>query len=592
MEGPAGSQGAAAPVDAHPRSSVRLHRLLLAASILLPALLFAAAAWQNHNDVMRENHDTLVRTAAMMQEHARKVMETAELAIGEIDQRIDDQDWARISAPSTNDFLRRLKAPLDQFVSLWIADATGTIRAGSQGWPTGSGIAHRPFFQVQQASDRGTFIGRVFSGFATSRSSFAIIRRRTTPGGVFDGTIHAAASPAYFAAYYAQSAPPVRHMALLLRADGFILARDPPTPDASDPSLATADPALMAGLAAGTEDGRIASDTRIRGHFAARKVGRWPLYVVFSVPHEVMLARWHRNLRTYGAIAAGAGLTLVLISWLALRRAQAEQLALARLRAESAQRLEAEKQLRHAQRLDALGQLTGGVAHDFNNLLTAILGNLELIERAARSPEGMAKIPRLAGTAMKAVQRGASLTRSLLAFSRKQQMQPRAVDANRLLHDFLDLVRQAVGPSVSVTFQPAPALPPCMTDPVELEAAILNLAINARDAIAGNGNTGTVRLSTGTRTLTDAALSGNTEATPGEFVFIEIADSGPGMPPEVAARAFEPFFTTKPIGKGTGLGLSQVFGFVRQLGGHVTIESPPGQGAVITLFLPIAILAI
>ena len=562
--------------------SVRLHRVLLCASVLLPALLFALAAWQNHGDVLRENASMLTRTAAVMQEHGRKVMETAELALGEIDQRIEGQRWAQIADPGTSEFLRRLKAPLDQFVSLWVADADGVMRAGSQPWPPGSGIGTRSFFQAQQREDRGVQVGSLFSGMATATRSFAIIQRRTTAGGRFDGTIHAAASPAYFAGYYAQAAPPIAHAAMLVRADGTILARDPPFPGQD-----MADPGLLANLVAGSTAGRMAvgANVPIRGHYAARKVGRWPLYVVFAVPHAVMLERWHRNMQVYGGVAGAVGLTLLLMSWLALRRAKSEQAALARLQAESTQRLAAEQQLRHAQRMEAVGQLTGGVAHDFNNLLTAILGNLEMIDRAATTGRGVEKIPRLAGTAIKAVQRGASLTRSLLAFSRKQQMRPRAIDANALLLDFLDLVRQAVGTGIAVVFEAAHDLELCIADPVELEAAVLNLAINARDAMAG---TGTLRLRTGLHTLAPHMLAGNPEAQPGAFVFIEVSDTGPGMTPEVADKAFEPFFTTKPIGKGTGLGLSQVFGFVRQLGGHVTIACPPGHGAVITVSLPVA----
>ena len=199
-------------------------------------------------------------------------------------------------------------------------------------------------------------------------------------------------------------------------------------------------------------------------------------------------------------------------------------------------------------------------------------------------PHTAARIARLTTTAMKAVQRGAALTKSLLAFSRKQPLQPCLLDANALLLEFLELVRQALGAGIKVTFEPAAVLPPCFADAAELEAAILNLAINARDAMDGPG---WLRLRTAVATLDAGALAGNPEAHPGTFVAIEVADSGSGMSPEVAANAFEPFFTTKPIGQGTGLGLSQVFGFVRQLGGHVGLVSAPGQGTVITLYLPV-----
>ena len=427
-------------------SSVRLHRVLLAAAVMVPGLLFGAAAWQNREDVLREGRDAIQRTAAVMQEHGRKVFETAELAIGQVDERIDDHDWERIGAASTSGFLHRLCAPMDQLVSIWIADADGRVRAGSQAWTPGSGIAGRDFFQAQKAADRGTYIGAAFTGAATSAASFAIIRRRTVPGGVFDGTIHAAASPDYFTRFYAEAAPPIAHVALLIRDDGAVLAREPADP-AAVRTLAPGTP-VMRHLATGEVQAGLLSDVSSTGvpqDYAIRKIGAYPLYVVFAVPRAVLLERWYRNLRAYGAVAAAAALTLLVVSWLALRRAQAEEAALVRLRGEIAQRQAAEQQLRHAQRMDAVGQLTGGIAHDFNNLLTAILGNLELITRAARSLDGGEKVGRLAGTAMKAVQRGSALTKSLLAFSRKQPLLARPMDANALLADFIELVRQAVG---------------------------------------------------------------------------------------------------------------------------------------------------
>ena len=259
-----------------------------------------------------------------------------------------------------------------------------------------------------------------------------------------------------------------------------------------------------------------------------------------------------------------------------------------RVRDALAERDQAEMALRRAQKLEVVGQLTGGVAHDFNNLLTAILGNLELIQRAAAAPDGGARIQRLSATAIKAVQRGAALTKSLLAFSRNQPLQPRAIDANALLEEFADLMRQAAGPAVDIRIDASAALPSCVADPAELEAALLNLVINARDAIVGSGGTGWVHIRTRVAVLDEVALVANPEARPGLFVAIAVADNGPGMTADVSDKAFEPFFTTKPIGQGTGLGLSQVFGFARQLGGHVALDSMPSEGTVITVYLPVA----
>ena len=582
-------------------SSVRLHQLLLGAAMVVPAALFTAAAWENHAAVWRDSAAMVQRTTAIMHEHARKVFETEELLLSLVDERISDMPPAAVSAPATSDFLRRVKAPLDQAVSTWIADADGVIQAGSQPWGDEAGIAPRDFFQQQRAADPtiqegGTYISEAFAWRPASAPSFAISRRRSGPDGAFAGTIHVAASPAYFARFYQQAAPPQSHLALLVRTDGAILAQQPGVvPDGAAPGRVEPAGFLMQQIAeqpaGGTFQARLTLDG-IDRLYSYRKVDAYPVYVVFGLDRKAMIRRWHGNVLMYGLFAFAAAATLLGVSWLALRGAKAEEVALQDLRRESAQRLAAEDQLRHVQRMEAVGQLTGGVAHDFNNLLTVILGNLELIERAAThlptappaAAQAAAKITRLAGTAMKGVQRGAQLTRSLLAFARRQPLQPSVLDVNPLLADFAGLVRQAVGAPVAVAFDPSPGLPACRTDPAQLEAAVLNLAINARDAMPNGGR---LRISTGTADLDCADLAGNPEAQPGRFVTVCVADTGAGMTPDVVDKAFEPFFTTKPIGQGTGLGLSQVFGFARQSGGHVTLRSTPGEGTAITIYLPL-----
>ncbi len=245
-------------------------------------------------------------------------------------------------------------------------------------------------------------------------------------------------------------------------------------------------------------------------------------------------------------------------------------------------RRQAEEALRHASKMEAVGQLTGGVAHDFNNLLTAILGSLSLLERHVGGAE---RPRRLLETARQAVRRGADLSGRLLAFSRKQPLRMEAVDANELLRETAPLLRRALGEEIAFDLSLAPALPRCRADASQLQAAVLNLAINARDAMPDGGR---LVIGSALRRLDAAALRDNAEAAPGPFIAITVEDTGQGMTPEVMARAFEPFFTTKEAGKGTGLGLSQVYGFVRQLGGHVALDSAPGRGTRVTLYLPLA----
>ncbi len=565
---------------------VRLHQAMLAAALLVPAALFGAAAWRSLQEVRRGAADTVARTAAIMHEHARKVFETEELLLSLIEERVADLPPAEVASPFTSEFLRRVKAPLAQAVSAWIAGPDGAMLAGTHAWHADSNVAGYDFFRVQQTEGAGTYISGPYAGRSTGQASFAISRRRTGEDGGFGGTIHVAASPAYFAQFYHDAAPPYAHMALLLRADGAVLAREP-----ADPLTHSAPGGdLMQHIAEQPDGGVFQARLHLDGvdrTYAYRRVAGYPVYVVFGLDEAAIMRRWHDNLRMYGVFAGVAALTLLGVSLLALRGVRAEQAALLELRQESRQRQAAETQLRHSQRMDAVGQLTGGIAHDFNNLLTVVMGNLELIERAAgHLPDGdliRAKVIRLAGTAVTAVQRGAALTRSLLAFARRQPLQVVELDVNALLANFADLMRQAVGATVAVAFMPAPSLPLCRADPAQLEAAVLNLAINARDAMPEGGR---LSVTTGTATLDAAALAGNPEAQPGPFITVTVADTGTGMTPDVAAKAFEPFFTTKPIGQGTGLGLSQVFGFARQLNGHAAIRSTPGEGTAITMFLP------
>ena len=236
-----------------------------------------------------------------------------------------------------------------------------------------------------------------------------------------------------------------------------------------------------------------------------------------------------------------------------------------------------EEQLHQSQKMEAVGQLTGGVAHDFSNLLMVISGNLELIEDGATEKGA---VQRLAAAARKAADRGASLTGQLLAFSRRQKLNPKPVHADVLIRDFQDLIRRAVGESCEVKLVADDPLWPCYVDPAQLETALLNLALNGRDAMP---NGGMLQIELRNVTLEENAIAG---VSSGAYVKLSVTDTGCGMAPEILDRVFEPFFTTKEVGRGTGLGLSMVYGFVRQSSGHVAIESTVGAGTTVSLYLP------
>jgi PAS domain S-box-containing protein len=243
--------------------------------------------------------------------------------------------------------------------------------------------------------------------------------------------------------------------------------------------------------------------------------------------------------------------------------------------------MEAEEALRQSQKMEAVGQLTGGLAHDFNNLLTGITGSLELL--GIRVAQGRyADVERYVAAAQSSAKRAASLTHRLLAFSRRQTLDPRPTDVNRLVAGFEDMIRRTVGPEIEIEVVSAAGLWSTMVDPNQLENALLNLCINARDAMPDGGR---LTIATGNRWLDERAAR-ERDLEPGEYVSLCVTDTGTGMTPEVIAKAFDPFFTTKPLGLGTGLGLSMTYGFARQSGGQVRISSQVGQGATICLYLP------
>ncbi len=240
-----------------------------------------------------------------------------------------------------------------------------------------------------------------------------------------------------------------------------------------------------------------------------------------------------------------------------------------------------EEQLRQAQKMEAVGQLTGGLAHDFNNLLTGVMGSIELMQtRLSQGRYG--DMEKYAATAQGAAKRAAALTHRLLAFSRRQTLTPKPTDANRLVADIEELVRRTVGPAITVEFVGAGGIWKTLVDPPQLENALLNLCINARDAMPEGGR---LTIETGNRWL-DERGARERELNPGQYVSLCVSDTGCGMATDVIARAFDPFFTTKPIGMGTGLGLSMIYGFAKQTGGTVRIYSEVGQGTMVCLYLP------
>jgi signal transduction histidine kinase len=557
-------------------------RLLLVAALAVPVLLLTIAARQNFRLVQVEAERQVVTETGELQEHALSAIETYALILAWVDDRIRGLDWDRIEHDGElHRFLSNLET-LPQMGTMVLIDADGQVRAS--GHPTGAETADastREAFSAQRDRDVGFFIARQRQDPTTHQFDFDISRRRSTPDGSFDGVIVISAKPEYFAEFFSTVSRDEKASALLLRDDGSVLLR---YPSVNRPVVFASDASVMRAVAAvphrGVFWGSGATDG-IERLFGYQRVGQYPLYVVFGIPRHGVLALWRANLIDYLLFAVPASLGLFCMTLFAVRQLQKQRLASWRWRAtarrlnrEMQRRIRAEADLNQAQKMEALGQLTGGVAHDFNNLLTVLQGCLEILSGRQHDPKLQARVE----TALATVERGEKLTSQLLAFARRQPLTVARLDLNAVLQRMAEMLARTVGSKVRIETDLASDLWPVDADATQLELAVINLAINSRDAMPDGG---LLRLRTYNTTVPERWPGG-----PGDFVGLEISDTGTGMSEEVLARAFEPFFTSKEPGKGTGLGLSMVYGFARQSGGTASIRSELRRGSAVTLLLP------
>jgi signal transduction histidine kinase/ActR/RegA family two-component response regulator len=443
--------------------------------------------------------------------------------------------------------------------------------------------ADRDAVQALRDGHQPALVGATAIGRTSNQATFPVVRRRGDDPQLFRGAILVFISPRELEAFDRVLLDANQDdTAGLYRDDGTLIAGYPST---RDPNLSGAHPnaGLMAAIAHDPTRGmaRGAGSDGVDRLMAYRRLDSYPVYAVVARPWHSIVTEWRDATAAHLWFGIPATIALFAMSLLAARRARRETAARAQLEAEIDRRAQAEEALRQAQKMEAVGRLTGGIAHDFNNHLTVISSNVELLIR--RLPDNAAGVVRLADAAMQGVRRAATLTQRLLAFSRQQTSDPEPLDASRLVAGMLDLLRRTLGESIMIETQSTRGLWLTRIDANQLESALLNLAVNARDAMPRGGR---LTIETGNAALDEACVAGHAGLTPGQYVMLAVRDTGAGMPPEAQARAFEPFFTTKSLAQGTGLGLSMVHGFVAQSGGHVTIDSEAGRGTTVRLYLP------
>jgi two-component system, NtrC family, sensor kinase len=560
------------------RSTVRALRGLLAAALAVPALLYAVAAWQSREVLFEEAADRAQKTAGILQQHATATFQLYEQVFDRIEDHLETVGETNLAA--LHSFLARLDKQLEQIDSIFVVDADGRVVSHSRTWPMPDGVfaGDRDYFLTLRPAGSGPVsVGEPIAGRLSGKPRLNIAHRRTLPNGGFGGVIAISVSQGYFEDFHQTLRAATTDAMTLIRDDGAILARSPATPG----SKAYPADSFQRALAT-TDEGTYRTTSRVDGVdriYAYRKLAGYPVYVAYGLDTAGVLGRWRHNLAIYGAIAAPAELVLFAVTWIALVRARREEAAALRLEAEMRQRESAEDALRQAQKMEAVGQLTGGVAHDFNNLLTVAVGNIEL----AAGMVGSSVVRQRLEAGLKALQRGQQLTGRLLTFARRRPLKTVVVDLRRKLPELAELIEPSIGRQVSLTVEAAPDVWPVEVDDGELQIALLNLAINARDAMSGGGK---VRISARNLALPIRERPPALRDLAEELVTVTVADEGQGIPPELLARIFEPFFTTKSEGKGSGLGLAQVYGFAKQSNGAVTIESEVDRGTSVTLYLP------
>jgi signal transduction histidine kinase len=562
--------------------TIRLVRLAMAASLLAPTMLFAFAAWNSYRNLAALTDERLARSLDVEQEEAQRTFQLVDLALNSVKDLVADMsaDDIRRDEKHLHLLLQKLDAQIPLIQSIWIYDKDGRSLVSSWIEPApDESFADRDFFRAHLGGNDGTYYGRVYASRFGAQPFFTV-SQRLVHDGAFLGVLKISVLPSNFFHFFATLAYAEGQQFSLIRDDGLFLARYPMAPSGAPTRLDenSGFRRTIARTPAGGLFTTLSPIDHIERRFAARRLDGTPLYVTTGFSTAVMRSEWLWGIAAHLIYGVPVTLFLFFSLFAVLLRTQ-------RLYAEINRRAAAEEALRQSQKLDAIGHLTGGVAHDFNNLLTIIIGNLEAAQRQLESwtDGAQIKLSRRLENAMHGAQRAARLTKRLLAFSRQQPLSPALLDVNRVLNGLSDFLRRALGEDVSLEIVGGGGVWPVEADAAELDAAILNLAVNARDAMPEGGK---LTIEASNSYLDDSYCRQNADVQPGQYVQIAVTDTGSGMPKDVIERAFEPFFTTKESGQGTGLGLSQVYGFVKQSGGHVKIYSEAGEGTTIKIYLP------
>jgi signal transduction histidine kinase/CheY-like chemotaxis protein len=551
--------------------------LLLACT---PLVLLIAICWVTFQEGVGEGRSLALRTAEIGREQAQRVFETNGLVARQLNEVLGSSGDTGLGGreAAISQMLGRLTQDMPQVQSVWLFDADGNVLASSLEQGVGRNSRDRDYFAAHAAHHVEWYLSEPLIGRMTGTPFFALSTARRDADGRLRGVIATTMYQAYFEAYYKELAGNAEGVVVaLVRRDGAIIASSQGT---DDPESAAAFDALGPALKAGEQSfvaERASHAKEGESILALAGIRGFPAAVVSGVPYAAILAKQSRIVAIPAILVSFGTLLLLAATLVALRYHGAQARTFARFQEMSAAREQAERAAAEGQKMEALGRLTGGVAHDINNMLSVVANNAALLGElnpAFRESAPMRSI-------MRAVTSSARMLGQLVTFSGQQPAELQDLSPGEVVSALLDLVRAAVGSGVEIDGRNDAPQRRVKADATELERAILNIAVNAKDAMPEGG-----RLTITVREATDDELPDHRSTASSPWVVIEVSDTGHGMPADVARRAFEPFFTTKQRSGGSGLGLSQVYGFCVQAGGVARMRSSLGAGTTVSMYLP------
>lgn len=538
--------------------------LIASGFVVLVFVVLGLWLWHDRTRTLADGERVTSNLAKLLEEQTNRTFQAVDLTlVGMIDAlhlapHLGEHD------PEFEQALRRRRDELPYVRALFVIGPDGFITQDTDPDTPPVSLADRGYFIAHEENpDLGLYVGPPLVSRSVGVWFVSMSRRIERPDGSFGGIVVAAVEPRYFESFYDALALGEGNVITLFNKSGVLIARNPPREEAVGRPFA--DLELFRRRLKESRHGTYRSASAIDGVrriFSYRALDDFPFVVVVGLAEEELLAEWRANAVAGVATAALIAVLTIALTIVVVRQQRQRELARARMA--------------QMQKLEALGHLTGSIVHDFKNLLMAVSAGTNLI----RSHSADGEIRKITDMIADAVARGNRLIGQLLSFARRQELAVEAMDLNALLSEIETLLKHAAGPDVKLALKLDPALWRCLADRSQFDSAMLNLVVNAKDAMPAGGE---VRI--GTANWRQAVGPATSALQAGDYVLVTVADNGNGMTPEVLQRALDPFFTTKKDG-GTGLGLSQVFGVVRQIGGDLRIESRVGIGTTVHLFFP------